>query len=113
MITSTRQGKQNPGKHVNQPGCIPPQPPRHCVNTTSDTVRSRPLPNINRIRLPWVIDYSNCCTTITHLLHPEDAPRRTTAAVAVPDDTLTVATYPLSPKGQAHYKTLYKQSWDS
>src|SRR5699024_12738330 len=37
----------------------------------------------------------------------------TPTAVSVLDDTLTVATYLLSTNGQAHYKTLYKQSWDS
>lgn len=34
-------------------------------------------------------------------------------AMSVLDDTLTVATYLLSPKGRAHYKSLYKQAWDS
>lgn len=33
--------------------------------------------------------------------------------MSVLDDTLTVATYLLSPKGRAHYKSLYKQAWDS
>lgn len=37
----------------------------------------------------------------------------TTTAISVFDDTLTVATYLLSPEGRAHYKSLYKQSWDS
>lgn len=34
-------------------------------------------------------------------------------AMSVLDDTLTVATYLLSPKGREHYKSLYKQAWDS